>query len=163
MTDPAQSKFGALASVLGKDISQIEDLPNYVAPPAGVYKMLIQACGQKVINEKTVIAVDYVFLECKSLNNAEEDRAELDGMKIAWKKDRMSELFYFNDAEKIENTLSVLKKKFASLGATLGKTNLLEILEGIVGMTIEAQIGRRSDDNDKTRFFPYTRTMVAAA
>lgn len=157
------SKFGALGSVLAKDLSQIEDLPDYIAPPAGVYKLMILACVQKIISEKTVIAVDYVFLEVKSLNDSQDadDKAEI--AKIKWGKDRMSELFYFNDAERIDTTLSVLKKKYAALGTVLGTTNLLDILDKMPNMTIEAQVGRRVDDNDKTRFYPYTRTIVAAA
>jgi hypothetical protein len=157
-----QSKFGALGAVLAKNLNEIEDLPNYIAPPPGVYKLMIDACGQKTINDKTVIAVDYVFLELKSLNdNADEhDKAEI--TKVQWGKDRMSEVFYFNDPERIETTLGVLKKKFGPMGPQLGTTNLLEILEKLPNLTIDAQIGRRKDDNDSTKFYPYTRTLVLA-
>jgi hypothetical protein len=158
-----QQGFGALSSVLAKNLNEIEDLPNYIAPAPGVYKLMINSCAQKVINDKTVIAVDYTFLEVKSLNdNADEaDKAEIE--KIQWGKDKMSEVFYFNDPDRIETTLGVLKKKFGPFGPQLGTTNLLEILEKLPNLTVEAQIGRRKDDNDSTKFYPYTRTMMLAA
>jgi len=159
-----QSKFGALANIISRDLKDIEDLPNYIAPPPGVYKLLIQACGQKVINEKAVIAVDYVFLEVKQLNEKpdEHDQAELD--KIQWNKDKMSETFYFNDPERVETTLSVLKKKFGPLGAQIfGTTNLLEILDKLPNTTVDATVGRRKDENDSSKFYPYTRLIVASA
>jgi hypothetical protein len=158
-----QGKFGALGSVLAKDISQIEDLPNYVAPPAGVYKLMIEECKQDVLNEKTVLKVGYVFLELKELNAKADDDDKAEVAKIQWGKDKMSELFYFDKPEKIETTLGVLKKKFGGLGTALGTTNLMEILEKMPNMTIEAQVGRRGDDNDSTKFYAYTRTIVAAA
>lgn len=158
-----QTKFGALGTVLAKDLSQIEDLPNYIAPPPGVYKMLIQECKQDIINEKTVIKVDYLFLEVTALNDAKADEEELTGMKVQWGKDKMSENFYFDKPEKLETTLGVLKKKYGGLGTALNTTNLMEILEKMPNMTVSAQIGRRADENDKTKFYPYTRTIVAAA
>lgn len=163
MAEAQQSRFGALGAVLAKDLSQIEDLPNYIAPPPGVYKLLILDCKQKEIGEKTVIAVDYMFLENKSLNEQldEHDKADFD--KIQWNKDRMSEVFYFDDAEKIETTLGVLKKKFGPLGAALGTTNLMEILEKLPNLTVDATISRRADKDDKTKFYPYTKLLVAAA
>lgn len=154
-------KFTGLASVLAKDISTIEDLPNYIAPPPGTYKLLLNTCGEKTINEKTAIVVDYTFIECKSLNDTEGDKAELEGIK--WGKDKMSEAFYFNDADRIDTTLGSLKKKFGGLSNLLGTTNLLEILDKVPGMTFDAQIGRRKDDKDASKFHPYIRLLVPAA
>jgi hypothetical protein len=162
MAKEQQQGFGALSAVLAKNLNEIEDLPNYIAPPPGVYKMMIDACGQKTINEKTVIAVDYVFLELKSLNDNADEADKEEVKKIQWGKDRMSELFYFNDPERIETTLGVLKKKFGPMGPQLGTTNLLEILEKLPNLTIDSQVGRRKDDNDSTKFHPYTRTLVLA-
>ncbi|SRR6266404_2846934 len=157
-----QSKFGALGVVLAKNLNEIEDLPDYVAPPPGVYKLLILDCGQKTLNEKTAIVVNYVVLENKSLNDAEGDKEE--ASKLKYGKDRISEAFYFNDADRIETVLGVLKKKYGPLGPTLGTTNLLEILDNMPNMTVEAVLGRRADDNDSTKFYPYTKagTIVAA-
>lgn len=163
MAEKQQQGFGALGTVLAKDLSAIEDLPNYVAPPPGVYKLLIEACKPKVINEKQVIAVDYVFIENISLNDPEADKQELEELKVQWGKDKMSELFYFDDAEKIETTLGVLKKKYGGFGNVLGTTNLMEILEKMPNMTVSGTIGRRVDEKDKSKFHPYTRTLVPMA
>lgn len=163
MAEANQSKFGGLAAVLAKNLNEIEDLPNFISPPPGVYKLLINSCGQKTINEKTAINVEYIFLEVKELNAKADDEDKAFVGKIQWGKDRMSESFYFDDPERIEETLGALKKKFGSLGALFGTTNLMEILEKLPNTTIEAQIGRRADKNDSTKFYPQTRTIVAAA
>lgn len=163
MSDGQQGKFGGLSAVLAKDLSQIEDLPNYIAPPPGVYKLLIENCVQKTINQKVVIAVDYVFLEIIELNAKADEVDAADIGKIQWGKDKMSESFYFDDPERIETTLGVLKKKFGPIGPVLGTTNLLEILDRLPNLTIEAQIGRRADEKDTTKFYPYTRTIMLAA
>lgn len=157
---PQQSQFGGLAAVLQKNLNEIEDLPNYIAPPPGVYKLLITGCNQKVINQKTVIVTDYTFLELKELNAKADDDDKKDVLKIQWGKDKMGETFYFDDPEKIEQTLGVLKKKYGHLGALFGTTNLMEILEKLPNLTIDAQIGRRVDKDDSTKFYPYTRTIV---
>lgn len=157
-----QPKFGALANVLARDLKDIEDLPNYIAPVPGVYKLLIEGCKQKTLNEKTVIAVDYIVLECKELPKDTDDDDKKEAAAYQYGKDKMSEIFYFNDPERVETTLSVLKKKYSPLGQTLNTTNLLEILDKMAGMTVEAQCGRRMDDNDKSKFYPYTRNIVAA-
>lgn len=162
MAKEEQKGFGALSAVLAKNLNEIEDLPNYIAPPPGVYKLLIEATGQKIINEKTVIAVDYVFLELKSLNDNADEADKEEVKKIQWQKDKMSEVFYFNDPDRIETTLGVLKKKYGPFGPQLGTTNLLEIMEKLPNLTVDAQIGRRKDENDSTKFYPYTRTLVLA-
>lgn len=162
MAKEQQQGFGALASVLAKNLNEIEDLPNFIAPPPGVYKLMIKSCGQKVISEKTVIAVEYIFLELKTLNDNADEADKEEVKRIQWNKDQMSEAFYFNDPDRIETTLGVLKKKFGPFGPQLGTTNLLEILEKLPNLTIDAQLGRRKDENDSTKFYPYTRTMVLA-
>lgn len=158
---PVANSFAALATVLGKNLTEIEDLPNYVAPPPGVYKLMINSCGEKTVNEKTAIVVDYTVLELKSLNNGQEDQEE--ASKIVYGKDKLSEAFYFNQADRIETVLGVLKKKFGGLGSLFGTTNLLEILQKLPNTTVEAQLTRRQDEHDKSKFYASTKTIVAAA
>lgn len=150
----------ALQDVLAKNLNEITDLPDYVNPPAGVYKLLVQDVSQKEIAEKTALVVTYLVLEMKELNNAEADGEEVAAIKFG--KDLMSEAFFFDDPEKLETTLGALKKKYGGLGATLGTTNLYEILEKMKGLTLEAQVTRRMDKNDKTRFYAGVKTCVAA-
>lgn len=153
--------IGALANVLAKNLNEIEDLPNFIAPPPGVYEMMIVAVSQKEINEKTVLAIDYTFVGLKQLNS-QEDQAELDGLTVKWGKDRMSETFYFNDPERVEETLGALKKKFAGFAQVFGTSNLLEILQKLPNTMVHATIGQRADKQDKTKFYPYTRLIVPA-
>ena len=62
MTD--SSKFGALGAVLARNLEDIADLAEYVAPPPGVYSLLISSVAQKEINDKTAIVVEYDILDC---------------------------------------------------------------------------------------------------
>lgn len=163
MSKPQEQGFGALQGLLAKDLSAIEDLPNYIAPPPGIYKLMIEKCGPKVINEKQTIVVDYIFVENLGLNDTEADKQELEEMKVQWGKDKMSEVFYFDKPDQLDTTLGVLKKKYGGFGTVLGTTNLMEILEKMANMTVSAQIGRRVNENDKSKFHPYTRTLVPVA
>lgn len=155
--------FGALAEVLARDINDIEDLPSYVAPPPGVYKLQIDKVEQKTIKEKTVITVEYLIVGNVSLADptAEDHIARLGAIKGG---DKMSEAFYFDKADKIETTLSVLKAKFGGLAQMLGTTNLLQIMQKMqeVKPLVQAQITNRVDDNDKTKFYASTKNMVPA-
>src|SRR5690349_18407745 len=123
--------LGALASVLARDINDIADLPSYVAPPPGVYKLQVDSVQQKEIKDKTTIVVEYIVMECVALGdpNAEDHKARLASIKPG--QDKMSEAFYFDKADKIETTLSVLKAKFGGLSQLFGTTNLLEIMQGM--------------------------------
>jgi hypothetical protein len=157
----ATNPLGALASVLARDLNDIEDLPNYVAPPPGTYKLVIQEVGQKEIKDKATIAVTYLIGECVALADpsAEDHKGRLAAIKPG---DLMSEAFYFDKADKIETTLSVLKAKFGGLGEALGTTNLLEIMQKMKGMQVQCQITNRVDDNDKNKWYPSTKNMVPA-
>lgn len=151
-----EAQFGALASVLARNLEDIEDLPEYVAPPPGVYKLLIDKVEQKEINDKTTLVVEYTILDCVQLNDQEDAEHQV---KMGSK---MSEAFYFDKPENIEKTIQVLKAKFGGLGEALGTNNLLEIMEKIPGITVQAQITNRVDKNDKSKVYASTRTMVAA-
>lgn len=150
--------LGALASVLARDISQIEDLPEFVAPPPGIYKLLIESFESKEINEKTYCVCTYVIVENVSLND-QGDQEELAKIKPGSK---MSELFSFEKAEKVETVLSVLKAKYGALGAALGTTNLLDIVTKMQGMLVQAQLSQRVDKNDKSKLYAGTKNIVPA-
>lgn len=158
-----QAGFGALASVLARDMADIADLPSYVAPPPGTWKLQIDKVEQKEIKDKTTITVTYVVMECVALAdpNAEDHKARLAAIKTG---DLMSEAFYFDKADKIETTLSVLKAKYGGLSTLFGTTNLLEIMTKMaeVKPIVQAQVTNRVDDNDKSRFYASTKNMVPA-
>jgi len=156
MTEPTQSKFGALAQLVGRNLDDIPDLPTFKTPPSGVYKFIIESCKQKDINEKTAIVTEYVIVDTIALNNPEEyEEAEL--VKPG---DKFSEAFWFDDPERIETTTSVLKAKYGGFGVHLGTVNLLEILEKMEGLQVQGIIGNRTDKKDKTKIYPQTKDMV---
>lgn len=150
------SKLGALGAALARDISQIEDLPEYVVPPPGVYKLKIENVQQKDINDKTCMVVEYIVLGNISLGDP-ADAEELAAIKPGSK---FGETFWFDKADKIELTLSVLKAKYGGLGQSLGTTNLLEIVTKMEGMQVQAQVKNRVDKDDKTKFYASTKNMI---
>lgn len=150
------SKFGLLAQVVARPLDAIADLPVFTCPPPGTYKLLIEKCEEKEISKKAALVVEYAIVETVELT----DKSDAEGM--AKPGDKFSEAFWFNDAEKIEQTLSVLKAKFGGLATLYGTNNLLEILEKMPGTQVQAIITNRADKDDKTKFYPQTRDMVPA-
>lgn len=161
----SESKFGALAAVMARNIEDIPDLPDYKAPWPGVYQLLIESVKEDTINDKTALVVTYMIagvVEYGSEPDPEEDKDQ-----IVKEGDKFSEAFWFNDPEKIENTLSVLKKKFAGLAAAVGSTNLSEIMEKAEGMLVQCIISNRVDKEAAKRgekkIYAQTRDMIPAA
>lgn len=157
------AKLGALASVVARDLDAIPDLPDYKAPHPGVYKLLIAKVEQRDINKKTALVVEYSVVDIIQLNEVEDpnDPNVVPG-------NMFSEAFWFNDADRIENTLSVLKKKYSGLAETCGTKNLLDIMNKMEGMQVKCVITNRADPEGKkdehghTRIYASTRDMVPA-
>lgn len=154
------AKLGALASVVARDLDDIPDLPDYKAPKPGVYKLLVAKVEQREINKKTALVVEYSVVDILAVNEVadENDPNVIPG-------NMFSEAFWFNEADKIENTLSVLKKKYSGLAEAAGTKNLLEILNKMEGMTIKAIITNRTDsekvdEHGKPRVYASTREVV---
>ncbi len=155
-----QKGLGGLGAVLARDLSEIEDLPVYKTPWTGVYKFLIESVNLNEINKKTALVVDYVIADIVSITNPEELKNHPE--QQVEPGDKFSEAFWFADAEKVEQTLSVLKAKYGPLGPTLGTTNLFEIMEKMVGLTVQGIITNRLDKDDKTKVYPSTRDLALA-
>lgn len=154
------SKFGALSAVMSRNIADIEDLPEYVTPPEGNYKLLVQKVGPEEINEKTALKVEYVIIDTIALADPEGDKEH-----VVTPGSIFSEAFWFSDPEKVEKTLSVLKAKFGGLSEAVGSTNLLEIMNKMEGMQVQCIITNRvvkDKDTKKSRVFASTRDMIAA-
>lgn len=156
-----QKGLGALATVLTRDLTEIEDLPVYKTPWRGVYKFLIESANQKEINKKTALVVEYVITDIVEISDAEEMAKHPE--QIVEPGDKFSEAFWFGDAEKVEQTLSVLKAKYGPLGPDLGTTNLLEIMQQMIGKTVQGIIQNRIDKEDKTKVYPSTKDLKLAA
>ncbi len=152
------AKLGALAGVVARDINDIPDLPDYVVPQPGVYKLLVSKIEQREINQKTALVVEYDIVNTVQLNEPLQEGET--GVKAG---DKFSEAFWFNDPERIETTLSVLKKKYAGLAPALGTTNLLEMLNKMEGMQIKCVITNRVDKEQRPpKIYAQTREAVAA-
>ncbi|HEX9502991.1 MAG TPA: hypothetical protein VF974_01550 [Patescibacteria group bacterium] len=157
------AKMGALVSVIARDLDDIPDLPDYKVPKPGVYKLLVQKVEQREINKKTALVVEYSVVDIIQVNETtdENDPNVIPG-------NMFSEAFWFNDQERIENTLSVLKKKYSGLAEACGTKNLLDILNKMEGMQVRAIVTNRldpdgkQDEHGKVRIYASTREMVPA-
>ena len=156
MSEGQAGKFGALATIVGKSLDDIPDLPVFKTPPPGVYIWIIESCKEKKINEKTAIVAEYVIVDTVELNNPEEYE---DAEKMQ-PGEKFSEAFWFDDPEKIDTTLGVLKLKFGGLGPHFGTTNLLEILDKMEGLQVKGIVGNRVDRKDATKVYPSTKDIV---
>lgn len=150
-------KFGALATVLARNLETIEDLPQYLAPPPGVYELLIESVKQEEINDKTALVVEYTVAKTIELNDAEGDAEH-----IVPEGSKFSEAFWFNDPERIEKTIQVLKAKYGGLAEACGTNDLMGILEKMEGMLVQCIITNRVDKNDKSKIYASTRDVFPA-
>jgi hypothetical protein len=148
--------LGALKTLLARNLDDIPDLPSYKTPPPGVYKWLIESCKQKEINQKTAVVVENVIIDTVELNDPEGTNAE----HMVEPGDKFSEAFWFDDPERIDTTISVLKGKFGGLAEACGTTDLSEIMEKMVGMSVQGVIQNRVDSKDKSKVYPQTRDIV---
>ena len=158
MANETQQGLGALKTLLARNLDDIPDLPSYKCPPPGTYKFLIDKVESKEINKKTAIVVEYSIADTVELNNPEEVE---EGERVA-PGDKFSEAFWFNDPDRIETTISVLKAKFGGLAEACGTTDLSEIMEKMPGMLVQGIISNRVDANDKSKLYAQTRDMVPA-
>lgn len=150
-----QSKFGVLSQVIARNMEDIADLPEFVVPQPGAYKLLIGPVEQKELGNKPAITVGYTIVDIIALNQPLEE-----GEVPVKAGDKFGEAFFFNDPEKLEQTLSVLKAKYGKLGEALGTTNLLEIMEKMDGMLAQGIVTNRMDKNDKTKIYPGTKDLI---
>lgn len=154
------SKFGALSAVMARNLDSVEDLPDYVTPPEGTYKLLVQKVGPEEINDKTALKVEYCIIETIALADPEGDKEH-----VCTPGNLFSEAFWFNDPEKVEKTLSVLKAKFGGLAEACGTTNLLGIMNKMEGMQVQAIITNRvvkDKETKKSKIYASTRDLIPA-
>lgn len=155
MSEQQAGKFGALASIMARNLEEIADLPDFKAPKPGVYKFLIEKVESKDIAEKTAIAVTYVVIDLVELNEPLQEGE--DNVKPG---DKFGEAFFFSDPEKLEQTLSVLKAKYGGLAEACGTSKLLEIMEKMEGMTVQGIVTNRVDKNDKSKIYAGTKDLI---
>lgn len=164
MTDT--TKFGALASILVRDLNEIADLPSYKTPLPGVYTFTIDKIAPKDVQGKTTINVEYSIVDIIELANpsilTDPELMEEYKDQIVKPGDKFSETFWFDKPEFIEQTLSVLKAKFGGLADACGTTNLMEIMEKAEGMKVSGVVGNRVDKSDRTKIYPSTKNIVPA-
>jgi hypothetical protein len=146
--------FSGLNSLISKDINEIVDLPDFVTPPRGRYKLRMKEIGESKANDKMSLRMVWEVLDTIELNDKEEAVTKPGSL--------FSESFYFTEKTDIDLTLGILKKKVGHLGANYGTTDLLQILMQMKNGEFTANVTNRKDKDDATIIYPGTREIELA-
>ena len=152
------SDLSLLQGILAKPLTEVADLPEFVTPPPGTYRLLVSKVASKVIGDKPAVSVEYTVLQTIELADKDDKPLEPGAMT--------GEAFFFGDESKIETALSVMKSRFGALAEPLGLAadcSVLELLDKLEGVEIQCTIGNRADKNDKTKLYSSFRDLMVAA
>lgn len=154
--------LGALAPLLARDLSTIEDPPEWKTPPDGVYKWVIEKIelNERKVKDKDVPVIGLTYVLTDIIEQTEKDVPEHEQVKAG---DKFGESFFFGDPDKMEDTISWMKARFQGLAAVVGSTDLLTIVQSSEGLQVKGIIGHRMDKTDKTKRYITIRDVVPAA
>jgi len=149
------SDLSLLQSILAKPLDEVADLPEFITPPPGSYRLMITEVTSKEIGDKPAISVTYTVLATLELADKEDVPVPAGSL--------CGEAFFFGDPEKIDKTLSVIKLRYGALAEALAVTDVLSLLEKLEGIEITATIGNRADAHDKTKLYASYRNVALAS
>lgn len=125
-----------LNDLMNKGMQEIDDLPDFITPPNGSYKVRV-GCEQKVQNDKPAVQFRYELLEVVELANpAEAKPAE---------KSIFTETFYLNNEVGPKALKRHIKEVWDKLGGSLGEC--LKSIDGQVYYVTTKQ--RKYDSKDE--------------
>lgn len=127
--------------ILDKSIDDIEDLPGFVVPPAGVYMLRCNA-EVKEVNNKDAVELKFTVAECLE----QQDEAATPA-KVG---DKFSTLFM------LDNEIGVgrLKEAMIPFAEAFGTRNLKQLVtEQIKDILISAKVKPRQDKKDPDKVY----------
>lgn len=137
-------------SLLDTSLDDVADLPEFVTPPPGFYKLTLKKLEQKAINDKPALIFHYAVVETLELVNPTNDKVAGEG------KSEFSESFFLNN----ENGLAYAKKSLAPLAAHFGVKTVREIIAACEGgLEIAATVKNRAN-KDKTALYPSVSNII---
>lgn len=148
------SDLSLLQSILITPLADVLDLPDYITPPPGTYKLLVNKVDSKEIGDKPAVTIEYAIIACTELAD-KDDEPPKEG-------DLTSEAFFFGDPDKVANTLSLIKSRFGGLAEALNASDVLGLLNSLEGLEITCTIGNRPDKKDKTKNWPSFKNIELA-
>lgn len=121
-------------ALLGADIESIEDLPDFVQPPSGDYRLLFESAEKGVSKDKTKgqIRGTFIVAETIELQKPEEDASVPEGSK-------------FSQMWTGKLGIQLMKKLFEPSFEQLGVRNLADFIEQAQGMEFICTVSNRQD------------------
>lgn len=148
----AQVENFDLDSILDMSLDDVEDLPEFVTPPPGHYKLLLKKLEQKTLSEKPALVFSYAVIETLELSN------EADTPVAGDLKSEFSETFFLNN----EKGLAFAKKNLAPLSAHFGVKTVRELIAACEGgVEVAATIKNRAN-KEKTAIYPSVSNIIVA-
>lgn len=156
MSTPEQNQEAAnlLDELLDKQLSDVEDLPEYLDQIAnGFYKVKMVEVEKKTVEVKQegtdvklkapVVQFVYEIMECLELQDPSK--------KAPNPTDRFNEsVFFHKDKEK---AAAVIKAKFGDMSAAQGWVTVLDIINGIKGLEFTCNIKTTADKDKADKFY----------
>lgn len=143
MTTEAENKAIPIEDLMDASIDAIADLPAFVVPPIGFYKLGL-SLERKAVNDKPCVQANFVVLETKELKNASDVPVEV-GTK-------------FNSLYMMDNQFGqgAFKALVAPLAGGLGLqgAKVSEVIQKVQNVQITATLKHRKDKEDKERVYP---------
>jgi len=132
----------SIDDLMDSSIDDLKDLPPFIVPPVGHYKLQV-SLAKKVVNDNPCIEASFVLLETLELKNPAETPAEI-GTKF-------SSLFQLNNEFGQGAFKALVTPIAAGLGLQGSKVSVL--VEKIQNITIGASLKQRKDKNDADKVY----------
>lgn len=149
-----QQDFDDIDSLLDADLGSIEDLPDFVLPPAGFYKLVVKKVDKKKkVKDKSCVSFTFAVEEAIQLNNPAEEPVKQGSL--------FSQQFFPDTSVERQHMWRWLKKAIKGYLETSAAPNLSAGLDSMQGQMITAVITHRPNE-DKTQYYPQVDKINAA-
>lgn len=139
--------------LLEANLEEIEDLPDYVTPPAGYYKLMVNVDKKKKMKEKTAVQLKFTIVETIQLNNEAETRVKEGSI--------FTQAFFPDTSQEKANRWRWLKKAVKPYLEASGAPNLSACLDAMDGQVITGVVSLRWND-EKTMQYPQVDKLTPA-
>jgi len=140
MTD--ETDLIPIEDLMDSSIDDLEELPPFIVPPVGYYKLAV-SLSRKSVNDKPCIEAAFVVRETLELKNPSEAPCEA-GTKF-------SQLFTMDNEWGQKGFKSFLKGLIDPLGLSGKKVS--EVIEAVQNVEVAATVKQRKDKNDPDKIY----------
>lgn len=158
MTDELALEAASLEdidSLLDADLGEIEDLPDFVTPPNGFYKLTVEVDKKKVMKDKKAVQFKFHVVETIQLNNPAEVPVKEGSL--------FTQAFFPDTSQEKANVWRWLKKAVKPYLESCGAANLSSALDAMNGQMITAVVTLRPNDpKNPTIWYPQVEKITPA-